>query len=199
MLKKFKHWYRQIFLNNDEVLREQKIAVKNHRVEINDAEYFIGKAMVTDIPELLKIEKSVYNGKTPWNYTAMLRELKRKRDRLYIAIRYKDQLVAFIGCAMLDRTNECHITNLAVQKDFQHRGLAYYLMTVIIKKARHIGYAKITLEVRSGNYRAQRLYSDLGFKRVGMKTNYYVDNHEDAIDMALDIRDVDTSPNNYGL
>ncbi|MBW1605975.1 ribosomal protein S18-alanine N-acetyltransferase [Lactobacillus sp. Sy-1] len=199
MLKKFKRWYRNLFLKSDQVFREQQIAVKNHIIEIKDVKYFIGKAMVTDIPELLKIEKSVYDGKTPWNYTAMLRELKRDQDRLYLVIRYQDQLVAFIGCAMFEKNKECHITNLAVQKEFQHRGLAYYLLTVIIKKARRIEYSKITLEVRSSNYSAQHLYSDLGFKRTGIKNNYYVDNQEDAIDMTLDISEIDDSPNNYGL
>ncbi|UQS86994.1 ribosomal protein S18-alanine N-acetyltransferase [Nicoliella spurrieriana] len=199
MLKKFRKWYHNLFLKSNQVFREQQIAVKNHIVEIKDAKYFIGKAMVTDIPELLKIEKSVYDGQTPWNYTTMLKELKREQDRLYLVIRYHDQLVAFIGCAMFDTKRECHITNLAVQKEFQHRGLAYYLMTVIIKKARLINYDQITLEVRSSNYRAQHLYSDLGFYRTGIKNNYYVDNQEDAIDMALDISEMDSRPNNYGL
>ncbi|MEJ6400240.1 ribosomal protein S18-alanine N-acetyltransferase [Nicoliella lavandulae] len=199
MLKKFKNWYQGLFSKSDRLFRKQQMVVKNHIVEIKNDKYFIGKAMVTDVPELLKIEKSVYDGQTPWNYTAMLKELKRSDDRLYLVIRYHDQLVAFIGCAFWEKNQECHITNLAVQKEFQHRGLAYFLLTVVIKKARKIDYSKITLEVRSSNHHAQHLYTDLGFKRTGIKLHYYVDNQEDAIDMSLDIREMDTRPNNYGL
>jgi len=44
----------------------------------------------------------------------------------------------------------------------------------------------MTLEVRASNTAAQNLYKKLGFFNVGRRKNYYEDNHEDAVLMALE-------------
>lgn len=54
---------------------------------------------------------------------------------------------------------------MAVDPDFQSRGLGYFLITKIIKKARQMEFKSMSLEVRISNFHAQRLYEDLGFKK----------------------------------
>jgi ribosomal-protein-alanine N-acetyltransferase len=41
----------------------------------------------------------------------------------------------------------------------------------------------LTLEVRKSNSGAQALYAKYGFREVGLRKRYYVDNSEDAIIM----------------
>jgi [ribosomal protein S18]-alanine N-acetyltransferase len=44
-----------------------------------------------------------------------------------------------------------------------------------------------TLEVRRSNVGALALYRELGYRQVGVRPNYYVDEGEDAIVMVMDL------------
>ena len=48
------------------------------------------------------------------------------------------------------------------------------------------GSRYITLEVRVSNRGAQSLYDKYGFKKVGVRKRYYLDNNEDAYIMTTD-------------
>ncbi|TPR12550.1 ribosomal protein S18-alanine N-acetyltransferase [Apilactobacillus timberlakei] len=199
MLKNLINWYRKTFLNTNKSFKRECLKVKNHNVEINDHKYYVAKAMITDIPDIMKVEKSVYNGATPWTADVFETELRRRDDRFYLLVRYRDQLVAFIGSSLNDKEKDCHISNVAVLSEFQDRGLGYFLIAKVIQKARQLEYETVSLEVRLSNVRAQRLYSDLGFKKNGLKKNYYDDDNEDALDMVLDLNLYETIPNNFGI
>lgn len=187
MLKKFKTWYKNVFGTQREVIREETLGVKNHQVTIHDVTYFVAKALFTDIPEMIEIERAVYAGKAPWDSTAFANELRREKDRLYLVIRRNDQLLAFIGSTFDERTQDAHITNIAVLPDYQGRGLGRFLMGIMIKKARQLNYKTVSLEVRVSNQQAQQLYRDLEFEQTGIKRGYYFGDHEDAADMVLDL------------
>lgn len=187
MLNRFKQWYQKNFYDKNARLRERYLDIKNHDVVINGTTYFLGKAMIPDIPEILGIERAVYGGQTPWDDVAFQNELQRKEDRLYFVLRRNDILAAFIGCSLNYRTKDCHITNVAVAPYFQNHGLGYFLITTIITKARQMEYNKVTLEVRASNVNAQKLYHDLGFEDDGIKKGYYYGDHEDALNMVLDL------------
>jgi len=189
MLKKFKTWYKTVFGSQREIVREEALGVKNHRVQIKDVTYFVAKAMFTDIPEMIEIERAVYAGKAPWDSTAFANELRREKDRLYLVIRRNDKLLAFIGSTFDERTQDAHITNIAVLPDYQDQGLGRFLMSIMIKKARQLDYKTVSLEVRVSNVQAQHLYRELDFEQTGIKRGYYFGDHEDAADMALNLRE----------
>jgi ribosomal-protein-alanine N-acetyltransferase len=48
---------------------------------------------------------------------------------------------------------------------------------------------RLTLEVRLGNRDAQRLYRTLGFVSQAIKTAYYTEGNEDALDMVKFLND----------
>ncbi|PWF99398.1 ribosomal protein S18-alanine N-acetyltransferase [Levilactobacillus bambusae] len=185
MWKKFNEWYHKVFGSPRENARADAVDIKNHDVRIRDVDYFLAKAMFTDIPEMLGIERAVYAGQTPWNERAFASELRRENDRLYLVLRRHDRLLAFIGCSFDLHATDAHITNIAVVPDYQNRGLGHFLMGVMIKKARQLNYKTVSLEVRVSNQRAQDLYESLGFEKVGIKKGYYFGDHEDAVDMVL--------------
>ncbi|HIW72305.1 MAG TPA: ribosomal protein S18-alanine N-acetyltransferase [Candidatus Levilactobacillus faecigallinarum] len=195
MLKKFKTWYKNVF-GSRELEREEALGVKNHSVVIRDVSYFVAKAMFTDIPEMIEIERAVYAGKAPWDSTAFANELRREKDRLYLVIRRNDQLLAFIGSTFDERTQDAHITNIAVLPDYQDRGLGRFLMSIMIKKAQQLDYKTVSLEVRVSNQQAQHLYGELDFKQTGIKRGYYFGDHEDAADMVLDLETVAVAADN---
>lgn len=187
MLKKFKDWYSGIFGSRREMVRQETMGIKNHRVSIQDVPYFVAKALFTDIPELIAIERAVYAGSAPWDSTAFANELRRQRDRLYLVVRKDDRLVAFIGSTFDEQTRDAHITNIAVIPEFQNKGIGRFLIGVMIQKAQHLAYRTVSLEVRVSNQQAKHLYRDLHFEQTGIKRGYYFGDHEDAADMVLDL------------
>ncbi|CAH0418793.1 ribosomal protein S18-alanine N-acetyltransferase [Periweissella ghanensis] len=181
--KKFKQLFNNIIGVNEQ--QQAAMAMKAYQVKINDEMYYVGRAQVSDIDEILDIERAVYDGATPWNKQAFTSELHRKHDRLYLVIRKDDQLIAFIGSSYSRGTQDMHITNVAVLPVWQRRGIGSFLLNVIIDKARQIHATQVSLEVRVSNTKAQRVYSDLGFESLGVSAGYYFGDHEDALKMAL--------------
>lgn len=55
----------------------------------------------------------------------------------------------------------------------------------MIDRARENESDCVTLEVRTDNEIAQRLYQSLGFKGNFIRKNYYQDTHTDALNMVL--------------
>ncbi|VDG17967.1 ribosomal-protein-alanine N-acetyltransferase [Lactobacillus sp.] [Lactiplantibacillus mudanjiangensis] len=182
MLRRFKQYFHK--LNKTHKHRRQKVmTIENHIVPIGQQSYYVSRALITDVPEMLAIERAVYAGKTPWDENAFKTELRRQSGRFYIVMRHEDRLCAFCGCAFDDRRQDAHITNIAVHPDFQKQGLGHFLMKTMIERATYLKYRTVTLEVRYSNVAAQRLYLALGFEKTGIKKRYYFGDHEDAIDM----------------
>lgn len=135
-----------------------------------------------NIPDLLVLEKEVYSGQTPWNTFSFKTELAKRQNSLYLVVYHESDLVAFIGARFYPR--ETHITNIAVTPEFQGKGIATYLMELMIDRARKNDSEGVSLEVRIDNEVAQGLYSRLGFESTFIRKNYYQDN-TDAINMML--------------
>ena len=186
MLRRFKQYFQKITKTHNQ--RRQKIMrIDNHVVQVGKTGYYVSRALITDVPEMLAIERAVYAGKTPWDENAFKTELRRQSGRFYIVMRHEDRLCAFCGCAFDDRRQDAHITNIAVHPDFQNQGLGGFMMQTMIKRAGYLNYRTVTLEVRYSNTNAQRLYQNLGFEKTGVKKRYYFGDHEDAIDMTYHV------------
>lgn len=93
-------------------------------------------------------------------------------------------IAGFSGIWMM--VDEAHITNLAVRKEYQGKGIGGLLLIATIDLAREIKASFLTLEVRASNLTAQKLYSRYGFTQTGQRRGYYLDNREDAIIMSTE-------------
>ena len=81
---------------------------------------------------------------------------------------------------------DAHIVTLAVIPEERQKGVGSLLMVSLIQAAKQRGARNLTLEVRSSNQAAQRLYRKFGFEGVGLRRDYY--RTEDALVMwAIDI------------
>ena len=67
-----------------------------------------------------------------------------------------------------------HILILALDKEFQGRGLGKEIMSIMIKASEVYGVRKVTLEVRKDSD-AINFYSKLNFSRVDILPCYYQD------------------------
>ncbi|WP_461240621.1 ribosomal protein S18-alanine N-acetyltransferase [Paucilactobacillus sp. N302-9] len=186
MFVKFKKWLKdgRQRRRKDEIA--DALAIKNAIVDINDVDYFIARAQITDVPEILQVEQQIY-GATPWNENAFVQEIRRKRDRLYLVVRKNDMLIGFVGCSFDRVHNESHITNIAITPAYQNKGIGRYLLQYLLKISAAVDMHVISLEVRISNENAQRLYRKMGFLKRKIKKGYYLGDHEDALEMVLDL------------
>jgi [ribosomal protein S18]-alanine N-acetyltransferase len=79
--------------------------------------------------------------------------------------------------------DEAHIATIAVHPDFRGHGIAQQLLATALMESIRRGASQATLEVRSGNENAQKLYHRFFFEPVGRRPRYYQDNQEDALIM----------------
>src|SRR4030042_6425226 len=82
--------------------------------------------------------------------------------------------------------DEAHLTNIAVRRQYQGKGLGELLVIATIDLAVELKASFMTLEVRASNLVAQNLYHKYGFVQMGIRRGYYLDNREDAIIMSTD-------------
>jgi ribosomal-protein-alanine N-acetyltransferase len=93
-------------------------------------------------------------------------------------------ITGFSGIWMM--ADEAHITNIAVRREYQGKGLGGLLLIATVDLAREHQASFLTLEVRVSNLVAQNLYTRYGFNKTGVRRGYYLDNREDAIIMSTE-------------
>ena len=65
-------------------------------------------------------------------------------------------------------------------------GIGELLLIATLDLTKEMKASIMTLEVRTSNLSAQRLYSKYGFVQVGIRRGYYLDNREDGILMSTE-------------
>ena len=100
----------------------------------------------------------------------------------------KERLVGFAIMAI--SSEESHLLNIGVNKDFRGSGFGEQILKKMIIAAEVIGSKKIILEVRVSNKIAYRLYEKLGFHEIGERKKYYrlPEGREDAYVMSKTLK-----------
>ncbi|MFR5832741.1 MAG: ribosomal protein S18-alanine N-acetyltransferase [Acutalibacteraceae bacterium] len=131
--------------------------------------------------QMAEIEKEAFD--MPWTENMFIPELNCA-DATYLVGTRGNEVVCYGGFhSVLD---EAHITNIAVRNTDRGRGIGKFLMSALIAKAREKGAKHITLEVKSTNIPAIRMYEGFGFRVEGVRKRYY-NNMFDALVMWLDL------------
>lgn len=157
--------------------------------------------------QVLSIERRVYP--RGWTPALFVSELEQTTTRAYFvalvppsALRGETRAPAgglrrrrVVGYAgVLVQAGEAHVTTVAVDPAIHRRKVATHLLLALVEGARSRGADAMTLEVRAGNYGAQRLYSSFGFVPAGVRRGYYAETGEDAVIMWLeDLRGEDVA------
>lgn len=111
-------------------------------------------------------------------------ELGRSWSRLWVArFEGSDDLVGFLVAWHV--ADELHVLNVATVPEMRRRGVARALMEVALAYASGAHVRIAVLEVRRSNRPAIKLYRAFGFTALGVRSRYYADNDEDAIEMIL--------------
>ncbi len=153
-----------------------------------------------DIAEVMEIERHSFPN--PWPESAYRHEIRYGTDSLFYVLqpcqepspatwwdrllrrrqRERSPVIGYVGMRFVP--GEAHITTIAVHPEWRGRGLGKYILLMAIQQALRNRIRFVTLEVRVSNRIAQQLYTDLGFRVVGIQRGYYRDG-EDAWVMRL--------------
>ena len=140
---------------------------------------------------VLRIEALVYP--RPWSASLFMSELALRGTRAYHVAKSGNAVVGYSGLML--GSEDAHVTTIAVDPDWQRRGIGTLLMLNMARASLERGARNMTLEVRVGNTGAQALYHRFGFAPAGIRKNYYSETNEDALVMWA--TDIDASA--YGL
>ena len=137
----------------------------------------IRRLTYADLPQVIAIERRAFP--TPWSLAMFVLELS-KPSGICLAAMHEDRLVGYVVCSRYDTV--WHVMNVAVDDRLLRRGIATSLLTHLFELADRPS-VQYTLEVRTSNESAIRLYERFGFRAAGRRRAYYHDNREDALIM----------------
>ena len=148
----------------------------------------VHRATLDDLDELARL--ALEAGETTWRAETFYPACRGdEKERAFIA-RDDDVIVGYAVMAL--EVDDCALYSIAIKPSHRRQGLAQILFNAGVSWAREAGKARCLLEVRISNEGAIRLYEKVGFRRDGIRKNYYptqTSKREDALLMSLDLED----------
>ena len=140
----------------------------------------IRKATEGDLPWILELEQEAFS--PPWTHGTLLSEVYKEDSYFAIAVENEKKLGFIIMRSMVD----CgELLQIAVGTSVRRRGVADFLMSVMLDNARESTIPSIFLEVRKSNAAAINLYKKHGYTLIRRRKNYYTNPIEDALVMSV--------------
>jgi [ribosomal protein S18]-alanine N-acetyltransferase len=130
-----------------------------------------------DLPQVIAIERRAFP--TPWSLAMFVLELS-KPSGICLAALEDGELIGYLVCSRYDTV--WHLMNVAVDPSRQRQGIATKLLERLFEQGDK-PREQYTLEVRTSNEAAIRMYERFGFRAAGRRRAYYHDNREDALIM----------------
>ncbi len=137
----------------------------------------IRRLAYADLPQAIAIERRSFP--TPWSLAMFVLELSKPSGICLAALR-DERVVGYLICSRYDTV--WHVMNVAVEPELRRQGIATTLLERLFERADRPS-VQYTLEVRTSNDAAIRLYEGFGFRAAGRRRAYYHDNREDALIM----------------
>jgi ribosomal-protein-alanine N-acetyltransferase len=154
--------------------------------------FTVRRMQLADLEAVMALERAAF--KHPWSTELFRRELMHDWSTILLAVpntapgEPTHQLLPVLGFVIFWLVHdEVHVLNLATHPGVRRTGIGRRLMMEVLEQGSHHGATLATLEVRRSNAAALALYRGLGFRAIGIRPNYYVDEGEDAVVMTLDL------------
>ena len=145
-------------------------------------DFKIEKMTISDLEEIKDILEKDFDDF--WKVNTLKEELLSNYS-YFITIKL-DKTNEIIGFAGFKKTlDTADIMNIVVRKDFRNKKIGKKLLSTLIKKAKEQDIKTIFLEVNSKNLPALKLYENIGFKKIGVRKNYY--KNSDGINMKIEL------------
>ena len=115
----------------------------------------------------------------PWSERDIIDTICTDGAMCYVATDDGGELISYVIGRVIAPEGE--IYRIATKPERRGRGIAYRLLDYAMKTERGRGLETVFLEVRSQNPAAIALYRSYGFRKIGLRKNYYKDPTDDAI------------------
>ena len=145
----------------------------------------IRRARLTDIPEIMAIERECFV--EPWDEEVFVQTLEWAPFYFFVCIPDGKIRGFVVGC--MENTGSAtygHISNLGVTAAYRRKGIGRLLVARLERQFVLEGAEGVLLEVRVSNTKAQEFYRRLGYQEAFLLSGYY-SNGEDALVMMRDI------------
>lgn len=156
---------------------------KSHQAGI----IWIEPATPADLDAVVRIEEACFSA--PWTRKMLEAELIGNQFSCFLIARQAHdeatgpEPVGYVSFWVV--FEELRIMNLAVAPSARRQGIGRRLVTRALEIGCDRSTSKGLLEVRASNQTARRLYGELGFEEVSVRSRYYTNPTEDAVLMEL--------------
>lgn len=133
-----------------------------------------------DLAVVSEIEKMCFT--MPWSRDGFEAALSMQGNVFIVYVK-NDEILGY--CGYYGVLDEAEITNVAVHPDMRNRGIGRDMVSVLLSKANKAGIKRVLLEVRESNDPAIHLYEELGFKKLGIRKDFYEQPRENAYIMEM--------------
>jgi len=137
---------------------------------------WIRPMLLSDVEVIRSLESDIFSD--AWSENNIKDSIESKFD--YCVVIEEDyRVLAYI----IFRVNmdEAELFRIATDKNSRNVGFAHELMNFMISYLRDMKVKKVFLEVRCQNKDAISLYEHYGFKKIGIRKEYYSDPTDDAL------------------
>ncbi len=136
----------------------------------------IREMTIDDVDSVFEIEKEQFV--VPWTKQSFIKDLTENFCSIYYVAVCDGEIAGYLGIWHV--ITEGHMTNVAVSKKFEGRGIGNLLIQKMIDVAIEKEMIGITLEVSTVNDKALHLYKKYGFEVHGTRKEYYEVTKEDC-------------------
>lgn len=133
-----------------------------------------------DLAVVAEIEKACFT--MPWSQDGFEAALSMPGN-VFVVYEKNDEILGY--CGYYGVLDEAEITNVAVRPDMRNRGIGRDMVSALLSKANKAGIKRVLLEVRESNDPAIHLYEGLGFKKLGIRRDFYEQPRENAYIMEM--------------
>lgn len=120
-----------------------------------------------------------------WNYNILKEELESPNSKYIIAKTNDDKIIGFAGIKIIVDTAD--IMNIVVKKSWRNQGVGNLLLNNLVYLCKKLNLSSLSLEVNEDNQSAIHLYEKFGFKRIGLRKNYYKNNDGIVMEYSLNV------------
>lgn len=131
-----------------------------------------------DVSQVRRLEELCFSH--PWTEQSIAEELA-KEDACFYGLFYQERLLAY--GSLWHVLGQATINNIAVDPRYRKQGLGNRVLAQLEEHCRAHRVESITLEVRSKNLTAQRLYYKNGYQVCGCRKGFYRDPPDDGLIM----------------
>lgn len=162
---------------------EKASPVTRHTSHVTPMDWTIEPMETSQLSEVMELEKRTYPDSI-WPASLFFCEINLNPSGIYFVALKNGKVIGYAG--MWLKMRQSHITTVVVDENYRGKGTGMSLVIKLLREAIKHKASHSILEVKKSNRAAIKLYKKLGFKEIGIRKNYYLEDKEDAVVMFLE-------------